>query len=310
MTKAIFIFIATLLLILPALPTLENLSIATQLMWCAPFILLLGIPHGAIDNVLYQKNHNIKNSHFIYLYLLVVAANVALWIFAPVVAYILFLVISAYHFGQSQVSHYFTNQPLIHRTLYLSWGLSVLSGLIYWNHIEITMLTNQFSDFSGFSPIHQKDFLFNLYCLSTANTAAIFIWLVYSKKIRFEHFVMEVLVLCLISLCFYITPLVVGFTLYFIILHSYKVLQEEYGFLYSDQTVRSVGGFIRMVLPLTLFSFAGIAFLFGLIFLNILSLSYGYCLLIVISSITLPHVVIMNKFYDLLFLKKYYDRAD
>lgn len=293
---------------LPVLQSLQDLSITSQLMWTAPFILLLGIPHGAIDNVLYLKNHNVKNSHFIYIYLLVVAANVAIWIYAPVLAYILFLVVSAYHFGQSQVSHYFNNQPFIHRTLYLSWGLSVLSALIYWNHLEITTLTNQFSDFTAFSLVHQKDFLLYLYGTSTAYTIGVLLWLVRSTKISLEHFAMEIFVLSLIFICFYITPLVVGFTLYFVILHSYKVLREEYGFLYSDQSVHSVSDFIRMVLPLTLFSFAGIAFLFSLIFFDILSLSYGYCLLIIISSITLPHVVVMNKFYDLLFLKNYYTK--
>ena len=115
---------------------------------------------------------------------------------------------------------------------------------------------------------------------------------------------MELLVLSLVLICFFLMPLLIGFTLYFVILHSFKVLREEFNFLLSDQKVHSFKSFMAMITPFTLLSIFGIAFLFGLIYFDIFNMSYGYCLLIVISSITLPHVFVMDNFYGLLFKRK------
>ncbi|MFT7032375.1 MAG: Brp/Blh family beta-carotene 15,15'-monooxygenase, partial [Cyclobacteriaceae bacterium] len=133
-------------------------------------------------------------------------------------------------------------------------------------------------------------------------------FLAFKKALEVEALLMEILVIVLILICFYLMPLLIGFTLYFVILHSFKVLREEYKFLNSEREVRSIGHFIMMVAPFTLFSIAGIAFLFALNYFNFLSLSYGYILLIAISSITLPHIFVMDRFYNLLFNKGFYKK--
>ncbi|MFT4970702.1 MAG: hypothetical protein ACI9O4_002463, partial [Chitinophagales bacterium] len=73
----------------------------------------------------------------------------------------------------------------------------------------------------------------------------------------------------------------------------------------AEKEVHSFLNFMKLLSPFTLVSIAGIAMLFALIYLNILKLSYGYLLLMVISSITLPHVFVMNSFYNLLSLKNH-----
>jgi Brp/Blh family beta-carotene 15,15'-monooxygenase len=293
-----------MLLLLPFVLNAGEISASHQLFICTPLILFLGIPHGAIDNVLFIRNKEIKNYEFIGIYLVFVSLNVGLWIIFPSLGYILFLLLSAYHFGQSQFSHYFERQPLSHLSLYLFWGISILSGLVYFNIEEIQQIMSNQAEFAVFSPLHQENHMLYTLLFSTGVTLLLMVFLTLKGSIRFETFFMEFLVLSLIQICYFLMPLLIGFTLYFVLLHSFKVLREEYLFLNSENEVKSLGNFIKLVTPFTLFSIVGIAFLFGLIYLNILTLPYGYVLLIVISSITLPHVFVMNRFYSLLFSKR------
>lgn len=306
MTKAIFVFICSCLLLTPIIYNAGEVSSSFQMICCLPFLLFLGIPHGAIDNVLYMRNNKVSNTKFIAVYLVFVGVNVVLWILIPGIAYLLFLLLSAYHFGQSQYTHYFARQQLPHQVFFLFWGVSVLSGMIYLNIEEIYQIMNSYEDFAVFSSLHQQDVMYWLFIVSTGLTVlSMFIFHI-RKDLTLEAVFMEILILGLILLCFFLMPLMIGFTLYFVILHSFKVLREEYNYLNSENIVTSVKGFVKLVAPFTLLSIIGIAMLFGLIYLEIWSLSYGYMLLIVISSITLPHVYVMNGFYNFLFSKGFF----
>jgi len=286
---------------LPILQYAGEMTVAYQLVICTPFLLLLGIPHGAIDNILYLRNNQIKNREFIGAYLVFVGMNVALWTLIPTVAYVLFLLISAYHFGQSQFSHYFKHQPLGIQVLYLLWGVAILSNLLFFNAAEIQQIISSNAEFAFFIPVQNESLLFYLSTVSTALTLTFMVILTVYNALTVETLLMELLVFGLILASFFLMPLLVGFTLYFVILHSIKVLGEERRYLIAEKIVHSTGTFIKIVAPLTLLSIAGMGLLFAMIYFNWLNLTYGYCLLIVISSITLPHVFVMNKFYNILF---------
>jgi len=299
MSKAIFIFIASLLVLLPMVLSEGGIDASTQMTLCLPFILFIGIPHGAIDNLLYLREKKLNNTQFISIYLIVVFSNVLLWMFFPICAYLVFLIISAYHFGQSQFAHYFKETGLLQRLLAISWGVSLLSALIYFNIEEIQKIMLADEHFLVFDLLHQTQHMHYLFLASSLITLALMVLLTIKKAIKKEMFLLETVVFFLILLSFEVMPFLIGFTLYFVILHSLKVLNEEYHFLSAKKEVGSWKGFISLLAPLTLFSFLGIALIFLLIYLELIAYSYGYCLLIIISSITLPHVFVMNRFYQL-----------
>ena len=295
-----------MLLLLPFLSVFGELSLSTQFFFSAPFILLIGIPHGAIDNVLHAKEAPHLKKYFIAVYVLIILLNVILWTSFPLLAYLLFLIISAYHFGQSQFSQYFRYQHLIHRLIYFFWGIAILSALILFNLDEIHSWMNEYSEFSVFGPIHEKQNVVSFLGFSSFLTFGLLSFLMYKKAFSVHSFLMECLIFSLIIAAFFLTPLVIGFTLYFIILHSFKVLGDEFHFLRKEKEVNSVLAFLRLLAPFSLLSFFGLGLLFVLIYLQLLDLSYGYAMLIVISSITLPHVFVMDHFYKFLFKIKFY----
>ena len=305
MTKAAFLFISSVLMLLPFILNAGEVDMRMQMLICLPLLLLLGIPHGAIDHVLYLRKNKNKNTQFVIVYLVIVGLNILLWLVLPSIAYLVFLLISAYHFGQSQFSHYLQNQAISHKAVYLFWGLALLSGFIYFNLAEIQVLTKNLDEFAAFAPLHQRTLILGIFLSTGVVTILLLVYLVQQNILRLEQVFMEVFEMALILICFYLMPLLIGFTLYFIILHALKVLREEYEFLRAEKEVHSFLNFMQLLSPFTLVSIAGIAMLFALIYLNILKLSYGYLLLMVISSITLPHVFVMNSFYNLLSLKNH-----
>ncbi|WKK86425.2 Brp/Blh family beta-carotene 15,15'-dioxygenase [Marivirga arenosa] len=301
MTKAIFYFIAANLLFLPLLSISEGPFQNFAFYITVPFIIIFGIPHGAIDNVLFKRSKKISNFKFIAVYLSIIALNIGLWLVTPVFAYVLFLLISAYHFGQSEFTHYLKKQTFYHKILFFSWGLILIVGLIYFNLAEINLMTQKYESFASFELVHSKQMLEIIFVGSLAITLIILAQLVYKNIISIETVLMEIIVMSLTLLSFYLMPLLIGFSLYFIILHSYKVMEEEFKYLKSENIISNLKGFLKLLTPFSVLSFAGILFLFALIYFNIISLSYGYIMLIIISSITLPHVFVMDQFYNLLF---------
>jgi len=297
MTRSLFIFLSCILLLLPFIGMAGMVSISTQLFVCFPFILLLGIPHGAIDNILYRRTSSISNTNFIVTYLGLIGANVLLWILWPAMAYALFLIISAYHFGQSEFSHLITHQGVLSRTLYFFWGVTVLSSLIFLNHSEIAAVTPAYAELESIAVIHNLTLIRNILGVGIVMTTALIAVHYRAGFLSMESILMEILVVGAIMVVFYLLPLLIGFTVYFVIMHSVKVLREEYLVLKDSKMIRDVTGFIKMLLPLTIFSILGLLLLWMVVQMELIQTSYGYIVMISVSAITFPHVFVMNRFY-------------
>lgn len=301
MTRSIFVFIAALLFVTPLVSIAGDINVADQMFICLPLILFLGIPHGAIDHVLFKKNSQLTEGIFILRYLMVVGTIVTLWVLFPALSYALFLLLSAYHFGQSQFSQYQAVPHWSFPLLQASWGLTVLAALVAFNWSEVNQTLQQYEAFTPLSIVHTPLINEVIFAVSFLCTTICLVVMVRKNMIAMQDAVMEFLVLGLIFAAFFLLPLLIGFTLFFVVLHAVKVLQEEYQVLFDDGSITSVRAFIMMVLPFTLFSISGIVMLFGMIYLGWLQVSYGYGLLITISAITVPHAFVMNRFYAKLF---------
>ena len=70
-------------------------------------MLTIGIPHGSVDHIVAFVNpeaRRFKSKFIFYLvYLSLIIINMILWIISPIIGLALFLVISCYHFGETQV---------------------------------------------------------------------------------------------------------------------------------------------------------------------------------------------------------------
>ncbi len=296
MSKTTFIFIAGFFLSLALFSGDPNYESNVYVVISIALIALLGIPHGAIDHILAMKKTTIKPLVFYSAYLGSIAAYVLAWLYFPKVSMVAFLLVSAYHFGQSQFSDIDGN-PWFKRLWYLSWGTSILSGLIYYNQAEILELNTSIADMTTFLPVFDAEIHFILLIASTALALGILVYKVATGKIKPQRLGVELFVFALIHVCFYLLPILAGFTLYFVILHSLRVMVDEYTFLRKEDFNLNPKKFIGLLLPYSVISLVGSGLILLLSRLELLPMSNLLLVFVLISVITLPHSVVMERFY-------------
>jgi lycopene beta-cyclase len=126
--KPVLLLLLTLGLLL--LQYLSDNSFQTiQLLLGGVGLLLVGIPHGAIDHLLKQGSLHWKiDLFFIAKYLGTAAFYLLFWLFSPQLALALFLLYSAWHFGQTDIQEW---QPSSYKPAKsLIWGSTLLAILL------------------------------------------------------------------------------------------------------------------------------------------------------------------------------------
>jgi Brp/Blh family beta-carotene 15,15'-monooxygenase len=297
MTKVHFAFILSFLFLLAAYPLLGQVSELTQSIVAMGIILLFGVPHGAIDNLLFLEKSSMSPLRFYAWYLGAIAINVAAWFIFPVFSFGVFLAISAYHFGQSQFVHTLKLPWRFGNALYFFWGLAVILSFVYFNVDALKGITQSMSDLHVFEALINRDWIFGLFIGSNLICILLLLSALGRKILTINAFALELYLLGLIYLLAYLTNFLIGFTLFFTIIHSFKVFQSEYNHFYPNSERLNLVPFVLKLLPLSLVSFVGAGLLFGMIHLGIAPLSYPFAILLSISSITLPHVFVMEQFY-------------
>lgn len=84
------------------------LSVPVQSVFCIGLLLVAGIPHGALDHLIERERsarlgQPFSLLRFIAQYLLMIAVYGVGWLFFPVLSLVVFLVISAWHFGETDI---------------------------------------------------------------------------------------------------------------------------------------------------------------------------------------------------------------
>lgn len=254
-------------------------------------IAFIGIPHGAVDHLLFLKKTNRNKTYFYSFYIALLTLYGISWIYFPMISLSLFLILSAYHFGQSQFEKYDVH-ILTKKIIGFIWGVIVLSGLVVFNFNEIQIVLTDYDELNAFVNLFNLEY-FKIICLiSTMIFLAIGL-----VNLRFKSLVKELIYISLIGVTFLIQPLLLGFALFFIFNHSYTVMRSEYKFLSKYDTHFNLSKFIKALTPFTLLSILGTSFLYYLSSTGWITMSLPFILLITISSLTFPHAIVMEVFY-------------
>ena len=297
MNSFTFIYIIGVFIILNLFQGFTNISLENQLIYSSILILLLGIPHGAIDHVLFFKKRKMSQLKFYSIYLGLSFLFVILWHILPVTSLILFLLISAFHFGESQFADIFFKKSL-RFIFYFFWGLCLLSTLMYYNVNELYDITSYFDDTIVLDKIYNKEKIGLFFYITNVVTIISVIALTYYKKINNDRLFSELFLLFLIHATFYLFPFIIGFTLYFVALHSIKVMNDEFKFLKEEDNKFSIMSFLKLLAPYSILSIIGTSFLLILSYYDLIPYSIPFLAIIIISVITLPHAIVMNIFYN------------
>lgn len=263
-------------------------------------VFIVGIPHGAIDHViaaeLFGLNQKLTDHLLFYgSYLLIMIFVGALWIFFPVGGMIFFLAISIYHFGQADMEDFLSEKRKGNWIFHLARGTLII-GLIVFVRTEETfpiMAEAMRIETSTLEAILPPSFItvstILLLYLAVAGVGG------FTRRIsRFGSFMTDSVLLALVLI---ITGPLIGFAIYFALWHSAGHINEMRDFFKSRNKSLSIPQFYLKAAPFTLVSFLGLAMLLGINQAYGLEDQFLSLMFILISVLTLPHMVIVDKMY-------------
>ena len=260
------------------------------IIFCLFLILILGISHGALDNIKGKKLFKLfgyKSSIYFYLtYILISILIILSWLVFPNTVLFIFLVVASYHFGKEDTVFSFKRKFLISEFLFFLKGSSVILvplllkrtetieifRILNFNVFETSFFTNQFLVIILFF-----SFISSLYISLKKNTNLIGIMIM-------DFF-------SLFILNFFLTP-ILAFTLYFCFLHS---IRHSIKLIFElDKSFKAgLKKFISKAIPLTLVT--GVIFLLSIFFLNNfykLDEAIYKVIFIGLASLTFPHILL------------------
>lgn len=267
-----------------------------ELYYSLLLIFFLGIPHGAMDHVIFKKERKKASHLFTALYWTLGMTNAILWFYFPVEITFFFIIISAFHFGQAQFS---TNKYLNQKVgFHIFWGMSVITLLLSKNieQIEAFVTANSSSAFYQVILFYLENKMIFFFFLGLTLFSKM-CYLIFNK-INFRYFVKELFLFLTITLFMNFSTIIVGITTFFVFVHSLNVLEQEYNYLRGDDKDFSFFKFIKIIFPFSMLSYLMTGLLLLLNIYGIINISTASLLLILLSSVTLPHAVVMNIFYN------------
>lgn len=263
-------------------------------------VVLLGIPHGAVDHLvaadLFGLEATWRDQAMFYAgYLLLMAAYGALWFILPGFCLLLFLVFAVYHFGQSDLEYLGLGGVRQH-VLDVSRGL-LLVGLPLTAHLDT--VAPIFAEIAGVNLLAWSwltEHAAAWSALLVGQHALLFLALG-RQDLAWSTLLRETLTIVVLTVLFVVSHPLVAFAVYFGFWHSLGHILELVRFFNRRGARMTLAGFYRKAALFTVISLAGLGVLYlagGAFGLRERMLSL---LFILISVLTLPHMVIVEKFW-------------
>lgn len=267
----ILILFSLLLLFVHKLNIIEYKNL--ELILISIGLFFVGIPHGALDNIVESNDFKNKISlKFIAKYILKSIAVIVLWFINAKIALFVFLFYSAWHFGETDFKEW--NIKKKSPASAVIWGIAVLS-IILLSHLPETI---NIISYMGINV--QSNITINPSYVYALILGCI-LWALYQKNAN----MMFIVILLTLSIQL---PLLSSFALYFIGNHStsgWNHLKKD--FKVKDSTL------FKKALPYNI-----AAWMLLIAFYQFYNKELISSFFVFISSLSLPHVLIMSKHYN------------
>ena len=247
-------------------------------------LVVIGIPHGGNDYA-YRPDRSLKGTILFFAYYLgAMGVYAAVWYAFPIVALLLFLLISMHHFGQSnfETSTWLEAESLL-------WGLWLLLFPIVKHWAEVLgvfqqMLGRPVDHLAG---VWKSDSIV-LFLLSLSFGFVYFLVLRHKQPKKISIYMFQWLI---VTIWYWITPLMLGFVVVFCYWHALQSIQYQIEYVKKEYQHSRWQGF-KGFLPLGILAVIGMYFSVSFDVMGHLDLAF-----ILLSLITLPHVIVMDGIY-------------
>jgi Brp/Blh family beta-carotene 15,15'-monooxygenase len=284
----------SLLAAFTSLGILQLVGESGKLLYFIIHVFTLGIAHGALDRWLFNLSNptqSIKKTTFYGSYIVVMAIVAGIWWISPTVALGIFILYSAWHFGEVEWTHIMLKKKFVQQIYSGAWGLLLFASMFLFNAGETLEVITRITPISMEIPKTTM----------SLNIAVTVVWLLYSSLPILlgwtlkENFLVQIFNVLVLTLLFFALDLATSFAVFFFYFHSIPSLTFElkaidkgnikpvsYNDVFKEMLVLSVAP-ILAIIAITLF--------FDQSMFNTLL----PVLVVMGSAISFPHTIIYSK---------------
>lgn len=261
------------------------------------FILIFsfGMIHGSNDlliiNKILEKSKYYSKFNILVAYLMIVSLAILIFYMAPILALSMFVIFSAYHFGEQHWEKSFIkSNNSLKSVFYFCYGMLILQLLFTFNDIGVKFIVNEITGYQ-IANLNSFPIIIILGSLVLIMTAIE----LHFKRISSEIALTELFSLVILTIIFNSSSLIWGFTIYFILWHSVPSLAEQIKFVYGEFKLKTTLKYCKSAAPYWIVSLIGMVILYFM-FSNekhFYSLFFAF-----IAAVTFPHAFVMVKMFS------------
>ena len=277
------------------------LSKEIQIIFGFFLIFTFGILHGANDLLLIANIKTTKQSKsllklFAY-YIIVVLAGALLFYFIPHISLLLFLIVSAYHFGEQQWQKTLVGFPKwLQATFEFLYGIMILQLLFIFHINEVQTIILKIATITMPDPY----FDLALQISSVAFISLSFYIFLKSEKIR-SQLLIEFFYMLLFTILFKSSSLIWGFAIYFVLWHSIPSIIDQIKFLHGSFSFKN---FIIYCITARIYWLVSILGIAGIYFICQDQQLFNALFFSFLAAVTFPHAAVITKMFGMKRKKK------
>ena len=284
-------------LVLYALEMLFSPAAGTQISFLILILILFGVPHGALDLYIDQHLQKTDSKQVVFLakYLANILVYAGIWYFFPIAALVIFIFITAYHFGE--IDWMGKTSTILHKIIYSLLGFAWILFLLTKNiHFALDIFLTM-----GRSTIQREGLIqlaARIYPYTLLVILTVYLMLFFFKSYFFEKdssYYYSLLQTALLVVFVLYMPLWISFTFYFGFWHSLLSFDKIRISFEIPNTFSGWKGLLLKAAPFSIMAWFGFAYITFLT-LNSKDASGIFTLLfITLSVLALPHLQVFTK---------------
>lgn len=264
-----------------------------QTLFGLALIFSFGILHGANDLKLINQIEAVKKVKFLKIlvaYVILVLLSVVLFMKIPILALLIFILVSAYHFGEQNWHQILKGlNKIISGLLEFSYGLLILTAIFYFNALEVADIIYKIA----FISIDETQFLLMMQISTLLYIISLSIVGIQKKELQIK-LIEQSLYIIILCIIFKVASLILGFAIYFILWHSIPSLHDQIKFLYGSYNLENFKKYFKSAFWYWIISLIGV---FVLYFISKDMIIFDALFFSFLASITFPHFIVIVQMY-------------
>jgi Brp/Blh family beta-carotene 15,15'-monooxygenase len=250
-------------------------------------VISIGIIHGANDLLILsaknkQRKAFLKNAG---IYLGIIVFCILIYLMSPFLAIILFVLLSAYHFGEEHLGDTILVNTFFNTSYFLAYGLFIFSLLFYQSIEEVDQIMIELTEASFTKLQIEVTLIASVIVLLLGS-----VYLISIKKYNFEIFLTELFYLGLLFLVFQTSSLILGFAIYFIFWHSIPSIIHQIEFMSGNLNQKSILFYVKKAMINWVISVCGLLIFYQCIPQIDL---FATVVFVLLFAVTAPHAWVM-----------------